>query len=132
MDIKLDLNLIFPVVFGQTTFDKLVKYCGSVEDVEQNFQIEFSCGDGKYFSDFWKWTEGDEGLHAVGSDEDLEKYDGKVCLIAPPRLNIIKMSMVLEPMKAHTIYRFVVKYYPKKEEEVYYINSRERSRRFVG
>jgi hypothetical protein len=132
MDIKLDLNLIFPVVFGQTAFDKLVKYCGSVEDVEQNFQIEFSCGDGKYFSDLWKWTDGGEGLHAVGSDEELEKYDGKVCLIVPPRLNVIKMSQVVEQLKAHTIYRFVVKYYPKNEEEVYYINSRERNRRWVG
>ena len=132
MDIKLDLNLIFPVVFGQTAFEKIVKYCGSVEDVEQNFQIEFSCGDGKYFSDFWKWTEGGQGLYAAASDEELEKYDGQVCLLGPPRLNSIKMSMVSEVMKVHTLYRFVVKYYPKNEEEVYYINSRERSRRFVG
>lgn len=132
MDIKLDLNLIFPVVFGQTSFDKLVKYCGSVEDVEQNFEIEFSCGDGKYFSDFWKWTEGGKGLYAAEPDEELEKYDGRVCTDTPPRLNSIKMSQVVEQLKAHTIYRFTVKYYPKNEEEVFYINSRERSRRFVG
>lgn len=135
MEIVLDFSLIFPVVFGQTAYDKLIKYCGSIEDVEQNFQIEFSCGDGKYFSDFWKWT--DEGAlvanwpDTLEGDEEVLKYDGKVCTHTPPRLNSIKMSMVPELMKPHTIYQFTIKYFPRNKEEVYYINNKERSRKQV-
>lgn len=136
METKLDVSLIFPVVFGQTAYEKLVKYCGSVEDVEKNFAIEFSCGDGKYFSDFWKWTDGGALVanwpDTPEADEEVAKYDGQVCTQTPPRLNSIKMSMVPEQMKAHTIYRFTVKYFPRKEEEVYYINNKERSRKWVG
>ncbi len=59
METKFEAHLIFPLdVWSQPEYEKLVKYCGSVEDVEQNFEIEFSCGDGKYFSDFCNWTEG--------------------------------------------------------------------------
>lgn len=136
MKVKLDIALIFPIVFGEKQFETLVEYCGSVGEVEENFQIEFSCGDGKYFSDFWKWSPGG-ALVANWPDtpegnEEVIKYDGQVCLETPPRLNSIKMSMVPEQMKAHTIYRFAIKYSEVNKEEIYYINGKERSRKRVG
>jgi len=132
MEIKLDICLNFPLdAYAEKDYERLVKYCGSVEDVERNFEIEFSCGDGKYMSDLWKWTdENKNGLQATISDEELEQYDGNVCTITPPRLNVIKMSMVPEQMKAGKNYRFTIKYFPKVEEEVYYINGKERSRKW--
>jgi len=135
MEVKLDVSLVFPIVFGEKQYDQLVKFCGSVEDVEQNFKIEFSCGDGKYFSDFWNQSEDGSvyaNFHTQEQYEDVYKYDGQVCTNSPPRFNVIKMSMVPEPMKPHTIYRFTVKYYPKNQEAVYYINNKERSRGWVG
>ena len=131
MEVKLDIALMFPIVSEEKQYGKLVKYCGSVEDVEENFQIEFSCGDGKYLSDLWKWSEGGEGLYAVAPDEELEKYDGQVCTNTPPRLNTIKMSMKAEVMKPHTLYRFTAKYFPKNEEIVFYINGKERNRKYI-
>ena len=119
METKFEAHLIFPLdVWSQPEYERLAKYCGSVEDVEQNFEIEFSCGDDKYLSDL-------EG-------EELEKYDGKVCTETCPRLNAIKMSMVPEQMRAHKMYRFTVKYSAKTEKEIYYINGKERSQKWVG
>jgi hypothetical protein len=42
------------------------------------------------------------------------------------------MSQVIEPLKAGKDYRFTIKYSRKTEEEIYYINSRERSRQWIG
>jgi hypothetical protein len=131
MEIKLDISLNFPLD-AERGYERLVKYCGSVEDLERNFQIEFSCGDGRYMSDLWRWSENGDGLQATVSDEELEQYDGNICVITPPRLNAIKMSMMPEQMKAGKNYRFTIKYFPKVEEEVYYINGKERSRKWVG
>jgi len=137
MEIKLNISLKFPLdAHAEKDYERLVKYCGSVEDVERNFEIEFSCGDGKYFNDFWKWTEAGALVAnwpaTPEANEEVFKYDGQVCTITPPRLNAIKMSMVPEQMKAGKNYRFTVKYSPKAEQEVYYINSKERSRKWVG
>ena len=135
-DIKLDLYLSFPIQPHQEPdYSKLVKYCGSIEDTEKNFEIEFSCGDSKYYNDYWKWTEGGSLVANYHTDEEYEevaRYDGKVCTNTPPRLNAIKMSMVLEQMLSHKSYRFTIKYFPKLESEVYYINNKERSRKWVG
>jgi hypothetical protein len=137
MEIKLNISLNFPLdAHAEKDYERLVKYCGSVEDVERNFEIEFSCGDGKYFNDFWKWTEGGALVAnwpaTPEANEEVFNYDGKVCLLTPPRLNAIKMSMVPEQMKAGKNYRFTIKYSPKVEQEVYYINGKERSRKWVG
>jgi hypothetical protein len=136
-DVLLDFYLSFPIQPHQeASYDRLVKYCGSIEDIEQNFKIEFSCGDGKYFSDFWRWTEGDALVanwpDTPEADEEVYKYDGQVCTLFPPRLNITKMSQVVEPMLANKGYRFTIKYFKKTGEEVYYINGKERGRKWVG
>ena len=133
MKTKFDAYMSFPAdEYSFGTFDRLRKYLGSVEAIEQAFQIEFSCGDGKYLGDFWKWTDGGGGLFTEASDEELEKYDGRVCLETPPRFRTVKMSQVVEQMKTGKDYNFTIKYFPKKEEEVYYLNGKERSRKWVG
>ena len=136
-EVKLDLYLSFPIQPHQeSSYEKLTKYCGSAEDVEINFKIEFSCGDGKYFSDFWKWTDGGALVanwpDTPEGDDEVYKYDGQVCTNTPPRLNAIKMSMMPEQMIAGKNYRFTIKYFPKVEELVFYINGRERGRKWVG
>jgi hypothetical protein len=55
------------------TLDRLYRLLGSVEEVEKAFNIEFSCGDGKYISDM------------EDDSSELDKYDGNVCLSSPPR-----------------------------------------------
>jgi hypothetical protein len=136
MNIVLDVLLSFPTdVETNRIFTKLYKFCGSIEDVENDFDVEFSCGDGKYLSDFWSWTEGDSLVANYHTDEEYEevaKYDGKVCLKTPPRFRQVKMSQVPEKMKQDKSYRFTVKYYEKSQEYVFYINSKERSRKWVG
>jgi hypothetical protein len=133
MDVKFDAIMSFPAnEYSKGTFDRLVDYMGSVEDIERNFGIEFSCGDGKFFDEFWQWSDDGQGLRAVVSDEMLDKYDGKVCLYSVPRFTPMKMSEVIQPLKAKKDYRFTIKYSRKTEEEIYYINSRERSRKWIG
>jgi hypothetical protein len=136
-DVVLDFYLSFPIQPHQeASYDRLVKYCGSAEDVELNFKMEFSCGDGKYFSDFWKWTEGGALVanwpDTPEGDEEVYKYDGQVCTNTPPRLNATKMSMVPEQMVVNKGYRFTIKYFRKVGEEVYYISGKERGRKWVG
>lgn len=136
-DVVLDFYLSFPIQPHQeASYEWLVKHCGSVEDIEQNFKIEFSCGDGKYFSDFWRWTEGGALVanwpDTPEGDEEVYKYDGQVCTNTPPRLNATKMSMVPEQMVAGKGYRFTIKYFRKVGEEVYYISGKERGRKWVG
>lgn len=117
METHFDAYMKFPATseYDLGTFDRLRKLLGSVEDIEQSFAIEFSCGNGKYLSD-------------LNTKEELEKYDGNVCLLTPPRLNVIKMSMLPERMKAGKDYRFTVKYSPKTEQQIFYINGKERNR----
>jgi hypothetical protein len=132
---KLDIYISFPPE-SDWAFNKLRKHFDCIEALEEAFGIEFSCGDGKYFSDFWKWTEGGALIanwpDTIECDEEVAKYDGQVCLNTPPRLNPIKMSMVQEQMKANKEYRFTIKYFPKAGVEVYYLNSKERGRKVVG
>lgn len=45
--------------------DMLLEWFSSIENVEHKFNIEYSCGDGKYLSD-------------LSLQEELQ-YDGKVC-----------------------------------------------------
>jgi hypothetical protein len=117
MDTHFDAYMNFPATseYDLGTFDRLRKLLGSVEDIECSFAIEFSCGDGKYLSD-------------LDTREEIEKYDGEVCLLTPPRLAVIKMSQVPEQMRAGKDYRFTVKYSPKTEQQIFYINSKERNR----
>jgi len=116
METHFDAYMKFPATseYDLGTFDRLHKLLGSVEDIESSFAIEFSCGDGKYMS--------------LLATEEVEKYDGKVCLLTPPRLHTIKMSMLPEQMKANKEYRFTIKYKPKTEEQIFYINGKERNR----
>ena len=120
MDTHFDAYMKFPATseYDLGTLDRLYKLLGSVEDIECSFAIEFSCGDGKYLSD-------------LNTKEEIEMYDGNVCLLTPPRLNVIKMSMLPEQMKSGKDYRLTVKYNPKTEEQVFYINSKERSRKEI-
>jgi hypothetical protein len=117
METHFDAYMNFPATseYDLGTFDRLRKLLGSVEAIEQSFAIEFSCGDGKYLSD-------------LNTKEEIEKYDGNVCLLTPPRLNVIKMSQIPEQMKAGKDYNFTVKYNPKREEQIFYINGKERNR----
>ena len=117
METHFDAYINFPATseYDLGTFDRLHKLLGSVEEIECSFAIEFSCGDGKYLSD-------------LNTKEELEKYDGNVCLLTPPRLNIIKMSMLPEQMKAGKDYRFTIKYSPRTEEQIFLINGKERNR----
>jgi hypothetical protein len=117
METHFDAYMNFPATseYDLGTFDRLRKLLGSVEDIECSFAIEFSCGDGKYLSD-------------LNTKEEIEKYDGNVCLLTPPRLVVIKMSQVPEQMKAGKDYRFTVKYNHKTEQQIFYINGKERNR----
>ena len=117
METHFDAYMNFPASseYDLGTFDRLRKLLGSVEDIECSFAIEFSCGDGKYLSD-------------LNTKEEIEKYDGNVCLLTPPRLNVIKMSQIPEQMKAGKDYRFTVKYNHKTEQQIFYINGKERNR----
>jgi hypothetical protein len=117
METHFDAYMKFPAIseYDLGTFDRLHKLLGSVEEIECSFAIEFSCGDGKYLSD-------------LNTKEEIEKYDGNVCLLTPPRLNVIKMSMLPEQMKAGKDYRFTVKYNHKTEQQIFLINGKERNR----
>jgi len=126
----LDIYISFPAE-SEWSFNKLRKHFDCVEAIEEAFRIEFSCGDGKFASDFFEFSELGDSLVATVTDEELLKYDGQVCLETPPRLLPIKMSMVKEQMIPNKDYRFTIKYFPKFEEEVYYINRKERGRKRV-
>lgn len=125
-----DIYISFPSE-RDWAYNKLRKHFDCVEDVEKAFGIEFSCGDGKFLSDFYQWTTNNEGLKCVVSDEDLLKYDGNVCLKTPPRLNALTPSDTIKQLKANKDYRFTIKYFEKTGEEVYYINKQKRSQKLV-
>jgi hypothetical protein len=117
MDTHFDEYINFPATsdYNLSAFDSLQQLLGSIEEIECSFAIEFSCGDGKYLSD-------------LDTHEELKKYDGKVCLLSPPRLNAIEMSELPKQMLAGKNYRFTMKYSPKTEEQIFYINGKERNR----
>lgn len=54
-------------------FQNLWDLCGCIELIEDLFKIEVSCGDGKFITDLEDFS------------EEMEKYDGEVCLKSPPR-----------------------------------------------
>ena len=125
METHYDAYLAFPVSssgyytseYYQQSFDRLVKLLGCVEAIESAFDIEFSCGDGKYFSDFQEFPM---------DESEWRKYDGEVCLETPPRYG--GDGHALDKNKD---YNFIVKYNPKTEEQVCYINDRETSRQTI-
>lgn len=124
MTVILDLALRFPCgEAGKELFDKLVKLCGSVEAVESYFGLEFSCGDGKYFSDMFQMEECSNHLVKCTYDpEGVLKYDGQVCLKTAPRVQGV------QPKRPAKTFRFTVKQ-NKSEEYVFFLNSTERYRR---
>jgi hypothetical protein len=112
-----DAYIGFPVSkshYFQWAYDGLVKLLGCVEAVEKAFDIEFSCGDGKYFSDFQEFPL---------DEAEWRKYDGQVCLETPPRYG--SDGHALDKDKE---YNFIVKYDPKTEEQIFLINGKEKTR----
>ena len=122
METHYDAYMAFPVSgegyytseYYMGSFDRLVKLLTCVEEIEASFDLEFSCGDDKYLSDF------------SDDDPDLEQYDGKVCLETPPRLGCDG-----DLMTAGKEYNFTVKYDPATEEQIFYIDNKERTRRKI-
>lgn len=92
--------------------DYLTKLSRSIEGVEQDFDIEFSCGDNKYLSDL------------ENSETEFLKYDGNVCTQSVPRFRDTN-----EQFKPNKPYRFTIRVSADEEEVVFYINGKERSRR---
>ncbi len=125
MQTKLTAIITFPTnVDTDPEYIKLWKYLGSTENIEQAFGVEFSCGDGKFMSDMYKWSDNKEGLICQVTDEELEKYDGNVCLKTPPRIfETKKLLKIDKPQK------FVVKCSDKTEEQIFFLNCKEISRR---
>lgn len=127
----LNVSLIFPInPDANIDFNKLINHCSSIEAIEQNFNIEFSCGDGKFYSDYWHWTDGGALIANYHTDEEYEevaRYDGKVCFKIPPRDANTKQLL-----KANKCYRFTIKYLSKTQQETYYINNKKILKKWVG
>jgi hypothetical protein len=114
METIFDSYLTFPASdWVEKEFDKLTKLSTCVEGVEIDFDIDLSCGDGKFLPDL------------EDTPEELE-YDGKVCLKSVPRFRDTK-----ELFKPNKDYRFTIKVYGEDDDEEirFYINGKERSRR---
>lgn len=110
-----DIYLTFPLSEDQEQerdFAELHKACGSVEHIEQAFDMEFSCGNDLYLSDI----EDDEAL--------LNQYDGEVCTKSMPRHQVDGKEF-----KPGRPYRFTIKYLEQDDELVYYLNSKETFRK---
>ena len=108
-----DLYLMFPLTEDQESdFEELYKACGSIERVEEAFDMEFSCGNDLYLSDI----EDDEQL--------LHQYDGEVCTKSMPRHQVDGKEF-----KPNKPYRFTIKYLEKGEELAYYLNNKETFRK---
>jgi hypothetical protein len=128
MEIVFDEYLKFPLPpYMEEDYNALHKACGSVEDIEENFDIEFSCGDGKYLSDFWQWMEFDNPLEEEAADKELKKYDGNVCTNHPPRHREDKKQF-----KVDKPYRFTIKYSETREELMFSLNGKKISSKWVG
>lgn len=101
-----DVYLSFPMSeYIEDQLEELYKACGSMEAVEEAFDIEFSCGDNKYLSD-------------IEDDmEELDKYDGKVCTNCVPRERHDGKEF-----KPNKVYNFQIKYSEQNEEVSFYLN----------
>lgn len=113
MDTVLDVYLSFPMPPEQEEdFVELHKACGSIEHIEEAFDIDFSCGDNKYLPDI-------EDNH-----DELAKYDGNTCTDSVPRER--NDGKVFKP---HKDYRFSIKYSERDEELVFFLNNKETFRK---
>lgn len=115
MKTVLDVCISFPLKENEDCeggLKELYKFCGTIEDIEKCFDVEFSCGDGKYLSEI----EDDEA--------ELEKYDGNVCTLTPP----IERRDGKE-LKANVPHNFVVKYSEQDEQMVFFLNGKETFRK---
>ena len=84
MEVVFDEYLKFPLPpYMEEDFTALHKACGSVEYIEEAFDIELSCGDNKYLSDI------------EDNDEELAKYDGNACTDCVPRHRDSKKNLRL-------------------------------------
>lgn len=90
------------------------KCFGAIEELEDAFDMEFSCGDGLYLSDI----EDDDSL--------LAKYDGSVCTDSMPRHCYDGKEFI--PGK---YYRFTAKYFESLGTIVFYLNGKKTSERSV-
>ena len=118
MDTQVDVYISFPAdEHSEWGYNELHKYLGSPEAIEIAFDMEFSCGDGKFLSNDSDFA----------NDEELSKYDGNVDLDSPPQSFFL--GGLLQTNKP---YRFTVKYSESAEEEVYYFNRKEVGRKWVG
>ena len=117
----LSIGLKFPFDHPdyEKRYEELYVFCKGVENFEKNFGIELSCGEGKFMSDFWQWTDSGEGLVCTVTDEELEKYDGNVDLSFPPRFSETK-----ELLKKGKMYVFTIKV-DNNDGFRYYLNSKE-------
>ena len=118
MDTIFDAYISFPATseYDNQTLDRLHKLLGSAEQIEIDFEIELSCGDGKFLRDI------------EDDDAELATYDGNVCYLSPPRFSDTKKTF-----KLNKDYNFTVKNreYGDTTECRFYINGRERSRRLL-
>ena len=133
METLFDAYISFPAdEYVEQTVDRLCELLdGNIERVEEDFEIEFSCGDGKFITDFWDDTEGGAIVANFHTDEEYDevaKYDGKTCLLSPARFWYTK-----ELFKLNKDYRFTVKSFDRGDhtEVRFYINGKERTRREV-
>jgi hypothetical protein len=110
METILDLRIKFSPEYDYSEeIDELIDFCRCVESVENKFEIEISCGDGKFLNDLWdQWKLGTGEL----SDEEFEKYDGEVDWSYPPRDGETKNLL------SNRTHSFVVKM--DKDECLYY------------
>ena len=103
-----DVYLSFPMSeYLEDQFEELHKFCGSIENAEEAFDIEFSCGNNLYLSDI----EDDIQL--------LNQYDGKVCTNSMPRHRFDGKEF-----KPNKPYRFHVTYSELSEEYSFYLNGK--------
>jgi hypothetical protein len=83
------VQISFPTTAENEDLRQLEKICGSIYMLETCFGIEFSCGDGKYLSDFKRPTgEIDENGDLVYEYDEaaIDKYGENLDLSCPPRL----------------------------------------------
>lgn len=126
MNIVVDALLTFPTEDSES-FNIILNYFSCIEEFEESFGIEFSCGDEKFFTDFYSWTPSGDGLYANVSDEILLHYDGKICLKTPPRF--LETKKLLKSKKP---YRFSIKHSERTEEAVFFLNNKEISRKNIS
>jgi hypothetical protein len=133
MQTLFDAYISFPATsdYSLDTIHRLQKLCESIENIEHYFGIEFSCGDGKFYNDYWNWTSDGSIVANYHSDEEYEevaKYDGQVCMESLPRFSDTKI--LLEPNKE---YNFTVlsREDHSQHEITFYINGRKRYTKYI-